>query len=63
MSEASDPAQLHLFDLKGRRVLVLGLGDSGVAMARWAARQGANVRVADTRSAEGADLPLSLIHI
>src|SRR5690606_34291838 len=57
MSEASGPAQLHLFDLKGRRVLVLGLGDSGVAMARWAARQGANVRVADTRSADGADLP------
>ncbi|MFO1299367.1 MAG: UDP-N-acetylmuramoyl-L-alanine--D-glutamate ligase [Burkholderiaceae bacterium] len=57
MSEASDPAQLHLFDLKDRRVLVLGLGDSGVAMARWAARQGAHVRVADTRSADGADLP------
>ncbi len=57
MSPAFDTAQLHLFDLKGRQVLVLGLGDSGVAMARWSARQGARVRVVDTRSADGADLP------
>jgi len=57
MSQAIDAAQLHLFDLKGRQALVLGLGDSGVAMARWAARQGARVRVADTRSADGTDLP------
>lgn len=33
------------------RVLVLGLGESGLAMARWCARFGARVRVADTRSA------------
>ncbi len=57
MSETFDTPQLHLFDLKGRRVLVLGLGESGVSMARWAAHQGARVRVADTRSADGADLP------
>ena len=31
------------------KVLVLGLGDSGLAMARWCVRQGATVRVADTR--------------
>ena len=31
--------------LRDRTVLVLGLGDSGLAMARWCARQGANVRV------------------
>ncbi|MBS0405685.1 MAG: UDP-N-acetylmuramoyl-L-alanine--D-glutamate ligase [Proteobacteria bacterium] len=30
-------------------VLVLGLGQSGLAMARWCARQGARVTVADTR--------------
>ncbi len=35
--------------LHGIRVLVLGLGDSGLAMARWCARQGADVRVWDSR--------------
>jgi UDP-N-acetylmuramoylalanine--D-glutamate ligase len=34
-----------------QRVLVLGLGLSGLAMARWCARLGAQVTVADTRSA------------
>lgn len=37
-------------DLSGRRVLVLGLGESGLAMARWAAFRGATLRVADTRA-------------
>jgi UDP-N-acetylmuramoylalanine--D-glutamate ligase len=37
--------------LVGRRVLVLGLGDTGLSVARWAAREGASVRVADSRSA------------
>jgi UDP-N-acetylmuramoylalanine--D-glutamate ligase len=32
-------------------VLILGLGESGLAMARWCARCGAHVRVADTRQA------------
>lgn len=41
-------AQQHLL---GQRVLVLGLGASGLAMARWCARAGAQVTVADTRSA------------
>jgi UDP-N-acetylmuramoylalanine--D-glutamate ligase len=36
--------------LKGTHVLVLGLGESGLAMAKWCARQGARVRVADTRA-------------
>jgi UDP-N-acetylmuramoylalanine--D-glutamate ligase len=36
----------HLKDLP---VLVLGLGDSGLAMARWCARHGARVRVWDSR--------------
>ena len=38
-------------NLEGRKVLVLGLGDTGLSMARWLARRGADVRVADTRSA------------
>jgi UDP-N-acetylmuramoylalanine--D-glutamate ligase len=33
----------------GRKVVVLGLGDTGLSMARWLARQGARVRVADSR--------------
>ena len=35
----------------GKQVLVLGLGESGLAMALWLARCGARVRVADTRTA------------
>lgn len=38
-------------DLAERSVLVLGLGESGLAMARWCLREGARVRVADTRNA------------
>jgi UDP-N-acetylmuramoylalanine--D-glutamate ligase len=36
--------------LAGRRLLVLGLGDTGLSVARFAQRQGARVRVADTRA-------------
>ncbi|MEO8937116.1 MAG: UDP-N-acetylmuramoyl-L-alanine--D-glutamate ligase [Burkholderiaceae bacterium] len=36
-------------NLAQRSVLVLGLGESGLAMARWCLREGACVRVADTR--------------
>ena len=36
---------------EGKQVLVLGLGESGLAMARWLARCGASLRVADTRDA------------
>ena len=43
-------------DYQGKQVLVLGLGESGLAMALWLARCGAVVRVADTR-AEPARLP------
>ena len=35
--------------LQGRDLLVLGLGASGLAMARWCAKAGARVTVADTR--------------
>ena len=36
--------------LKGRHVVVLGLGITGLSAARWAARHGARVTVADTRA-------------
>ncbi len=36
-------------ELKGKRVAVVGLGESGLAMAKWLHRQGALVRVADSR--------------
>ncbi len=36
--------------LRGRSVLILGLGASGLAMARWCVRCGAQVTVADTRA-------------
>ncbi|MCM2253547.1 MAG: UDP-N-acetylmuramoyl-L-alanine--D-glutamate ligase [Ramlibacter sp.] len=37
-------------DLQDRHVLILGLGASGLAMARWCVRRGARVTVADTRA-------------
>src|SRR5687768_11265903 len=36
-------------DLRQQSVLILGLGESGLAMARWCAHAGAQVTVADTR--------------
>jgi UDP-N-acetylmuramoylalanine--D-glutamate ligase len=36
--------------LKNRRVVVLGLGVTGLSAARWASRRGARVAVADTRA-------------
>lgn len=47
----------HLKDLS---VLVLGLGDSGLAMARWCARHGAHVRVWDSREAPPQAAALAL---
>jgi UDP-N-acetylmuramoylalanine--D-glutamate ligase len=43
-------------ELQGQHVLILGLGLSGLAMARWCARGGAQVTVADTRD-EPPQLP------
>ena len=51
ITQSPESPQLQLFDLSGRRALVVGLGESGVAMARWAAARGAAVSVADTREA------------
>jgi UDP-N-acetylmuramoylalanine--D-glutamate ligase len=49
-------------ELKGKRVLVVGLGKSGFAAAMFLRRRGAQVTVSDVRSAEalGKDLPLLL---
>ena len=38
-------------DFKGRDAVVLGLGATGLSLARWLTRHGARVRVADTRAA------------
>jgi UDP-N-acetylmuramoylalanine--D-glutamate ligase len=38
-------------NMQHQHVLILGLGASGLAMARWCARSGAQVTVADTRTA------------
>ncbi len=45
---------LLMLDLAGARVLVVGLGDTGLSMARWLRRRGAEVRAADTRPAPPA---------
>jgi UDP-N-acetylmuramoylalanine--D-glutamate ligase len=51
-------------ELIGKKALVLGLGDTGLSMARWLSRHGATVRVADTRAAppRAVDLALLLPH-
>lgn len=41
-------------DWKGRSILVLGLGDTGLSAIRWLARRGARLRAADTRAAPPA---------
>jgi UDP-N-acetylmuramoylalanine--D-glutamate ligase len=37
-------------ELRDKQVLVLGLGETGLSMAKWLARRGARVRVADSRA-------------
>jgi UDP-N-acetylmuramoylalanine--D-glutamate ligase len=39
-----------MLDFANRRVLVLGLGDTGLSMTRWLERRGAEVSVVDTRA-------------
>ncbi len=41
---------MAMLELKGSKVLVLGLGETGLSMARWLERRGAIVSVADTRA-------------
>ncbi len=55
---------LPLMDVKGKRVLVVGLGKSGIASALFLADQGARVAVSDTKSEEELhhEIPLLLDH-
>ena len=48
----NSPTETHsnLLELSGKQVLVLGLGESGLAMARYTADAGASVRVVDSRA-------------
>ncbi len=39
-----------LMNLRNKTVLVLGMGETGLSMAKWLSRMGANVRVADSRT-------------
>lgn len=48
-------------DFSGKHVLVLGLGESGLAMAQWLLRCGAKLRVADTRQAPDRLVALQLL--
>lgn len=56
-------------ELKNKRVLVLGLGETGLSALRWLNRQGARLSVADTRQnppgieALKTELPNVTIHI
>ncbi len=45
-----EPGPDHREQFAGKRALVLGLGESGLAMARWLIHCGAQLRVADTRA-------------
>ena len=52
-------------NVRGRNVVVLGLGVTGLSAARWAVRHGARVRVADTRAMPpgAAQLSAELPHV
>mgnify|MGYP000943659821 FL=1 len=36
-------------NVSGKKILVLGMGETGLSMVKWLIRQGADVRVADSR--------------
>ena len=46
----ASPVQPRPVGLAGKHVLVLGLGDTGLSVANWVAREGGRPRVADTRA-------------
>ena len=46
-------------DFAGKNILVVGLGESGAAVARWLARRGAHVTVSEKR--DESDLDTSVI--
>ncbi|RRA48875.1 UDP-N-acetylmuramoyl-L-alanine--D-glutamate ligase [Acidipila sp. EB88] len=48
-------------ELKGKRVLVVGLGRSGLAAALFLRRQGAQVTVSDMRSAKALELEIPML--
>jgi UDP-N-acetylmuramoylalanine--D-glutamate ligase len=56
-------------ELKGKNVLVLGLGDTGLSALRWLKTQGARLSVADTRPAPPAldtvqrEMPEVTVHL
>ena len=53
-----------MMDIKGKRVLVVGLGKSGVASALFLEKHGARVAVSDARTEEQLpqEIPLLLDH-
>ena len=59
---AAAPSKLVSMDLKGKKVLVVGLGKSGLAAALFLRRKGAQVTVSDVRSAAALahDIPALL---
>ena len=61
-SRAAAPSKLVSMELKGKKVLVVGLGKSGLAAALFLRRKGAQVTVSDVRSAAALakDIPALL---
>jgi UDP-N-acetylmuramoylalanine--D-glutamate ligase len=59
---ASTLGKIEMMELKGKKVLVVGLGKSGLAAALFLRRRGAQVTVSDVRSAEALakDIPALL---
>ena len=49
-------------ELRGKSILVLGLGETGLSLVRWMLVHGAQVRVADSRDAPPALASLQASH-